>query len=148
MESPQEESLLVENVPDTIDSEEIRPEEEEYTFSFIIQKLTLPDAKYDDVTVSLTFSDNVLNIQPKKEEATGKKGAVKKAPVKKAGKGTEVTGPVEEEPFLKGLEMTMHFTPEKLAATLKLNPIMFHLARGEESLGEKLFNFLEDFYLY
>lgn len=110
---------------------ETLPIVDEYTFSFVIQKLFLPDSKYDDITISLTFSNNVLNIPPKKEETLGKKGAVKKVPVKRG----EVVAPVEDEPFLKGLEMIMHFTPKKLAETLKLNPIMFHLTRGENCLG-------------
>lgn len=110
--------------------------ESEYSLSFVVQKLILPDEKYEDVSISVIFSDYVVKIK-KVEELVGKgKKAPKKAPVKKAGKGAVIAGPVEEEPFLKGLELTQHFIPEKLAETLKLNPIIFHVERGQEVLGK------------
>lgn len=110
------------------------PFENEYILSFVVQKFSLPDEKYENVSISVLFSDNIVKIK-KVEEVIGKgKKAPKKAPVKKAGKGV-ITNIVEEKPFFDGLELTQHFTPESLSDTLKLNPIIFHVERDSEVLG-------------
>ena len=124
--------------------------ENEYSLSFIIQKLTLPDKNYNDLLISVTFHENVVKLQ-KKEEVGLKKGgkatkATPKAQSKRAGKTGEASGQeIVEEPFLKGFELTLHQSPAELAETLKFNPIMFHVMRGDESLGIIDFQFMKYF---